>query len=357
MSVGVARPSGLLETIEVQRLGCALNGSTLYDEVLTAVAADVRRGGPCAQVLGPWSDAPFADAIVLRFLGAVHRLVLEGRLPDLAAQYPSAGGRPDRHLRATFLAAVAEQAEAIAPLMADGVQTNEVGRSAALLGGFLDLAALGLPLRILEPGASAGLNLRFDHYRYESGATAFGPADSPLRFAEPWVGAPPALAGDVIVAERAGCDLEPIDPGTAAGGLRLRAYVWPDQHERLVRLDAALAVAAAVDAPVERADAPAWLAARLARPVPGVTTVVVHSIMFQYLSAAGREAMVRTIDDAGRRAAPDAPFAWLRMEPGGDRAEIRLTTWPGGSTRLLATSGFHGPPVRWMTDPTPIPVA
>jgi len=50
---------------------------------------------------------------------------------------------------------------------------------------------------------------------------------------------------------------------------------------------------------------------------------------------------------AGARASRDAPLAWLRMEPGGDRAELRLTTWPGDDQRLLATAGYHGHPIWW----------
>ena len=101
-------------------------------------------------------------------------------------------------------------------------------------------------------------------------------------------------------------------------------------------------------APVDEADAPQWLADQLAEPVPGTATVVVHSIMFQYLSLDSRRALVDAIEHAGRAAAPDAPVAWLRMEPGGDQAEVRLTTWPGNVARLLATSSYHGPPVRWL---------
>jgi hypothetical protein len=62
------------------------------------------------------------------------------------------------------------------------------------------------------------------------------------------------------------------------------------------------------------------------------------------------------LEDAGARATPQAPLAWLRLEPpnrtlaGRDvkpgLAELRLTRWPGGSERLLAHAGYHGRPVR-----------
>ena len=52
------------------------------------------------------------------------------------------------------------------------------------------------------------------------------------------------------------------------------------------------------------------------------------------------------------RATPDAPVCWLRMEPAGEVADVRLSTWPGRDgghdEELLATTGYHGPPVRWL---------
>jgi hypothetical protein len=56
------------------------------------------------------------------------------------------------------------------------------------------------------------------------------------------------------------------------------------------------------------------------------------------------------MEEAGERASGSAPFAWLRMEAGpGLLTEVRLTQWPGGRERLLATAGYHGEPVRWLS--------
>ena len=346
---------GLLETIETQRLGCELAGSPLYASVLDVVAGDVRAEGPCATVLDPVATAPFGDAVLLRFLAALHRLVLTGAAPVLAAHYPSVGGTPHEGLAEAVLDTVAGHVDEVVVALAGGVQTNEVGRSATLLGGYLELARLGLPLRILEVGASAGLNLLVDRYRYRAGARSFGPSDSPLVFDDPWVGSTPWLEAPLVIASRRGSDLAPIDVATEAGRLRLRSFVWPDQAARLARLDAALQVAASAPPTGDRAEADTWVRDRLVDPVDGTCTVVAHSIMFQNLGPVRGRALVAAVEEAGRRATETAPLAWLRMEPGGDQAELRLTRWPGGVTHLLATRAYHGPPVIWRAPPDGLP--
>ena len=47
------------------------------------------------RVLAGYEGRPFGDAIALRLLGSVHRLVLAGEAPELAAFYPSVGGSWD----------------------------------------------------------------------------------------------------------------------------------------------------------------------------------------------------------------------------------------------------------------------
>ena len=348
MTLGPAERSALLGTIETQRLGCALAGSDLYSDLLRVVADDVAGGGVVADLLEPVASAPFGDAVLLRLTAAFHHLVLDGRAPALARHFPSAGGGRARGLAADVRATAELHHDEIALRLTQGVQTNEVGRSAALLGGYLEIARLGLPLRVLEVGASAGLNLLFDRYRYlgQRGA-AFGPADSPLAFDRPWSAGQPDLATPLVVQERRGSDVAPISVATAEGRQRLRSFVWGDQLDRLDRLDRALEVAADDPPIIDAAPAARWLRDQLAAPTPGCTTVVSHSIMFQYLAPPERREMLEVIDDAGRAATPEAPVAWLRLEPGGDQAELRLTTWPSGTPHLLATSAYHGPPVVW----------
>jgi hypothetical protein len=341
----------LVDTLEHQRSACARAGSALYADVLAGVVADVAAGGVCAGVLGPHADDPFATALPLRFLGSVHRLVLAGRAPELAAHYPSVGGAPGRGLVAAFLATVGDRRAEVEARLGDGVQTNEVGRSAVLAPGYAAIARRsGLPLRVLEVGASGGLNLRWDRYWYDTGESRLGDPDSPVAFVGAWRPGPdglPDLGAQVEVVERAGCDRNPIDVATEEGRLTLRSYLWPDQVERRDRLEAALAVAAQVPASVVAGDLGAWVEDRLADPVPGVATVVVHSIVWQYVAGEARDRMRAALRGAGERATGDAPVAWLRFEPAGPVGDLRLTWWPGGDEAVLATAEYHGVPVYW----------
>ena len=59
--------------------------------------------------------------------------------------------------------------------------------------------------------------------------------------------------------------------------------------------------------------------ARPAEPAPGLATVVAHSIVWQYVAPPSRDRLRSALRRAGVAATPEAPIAWLRMEPAGDR--------------------------------------
>jgi hypothetical protein len=343
------RPSTVLEVIDFQAGECGKAGSPLYARILEGVAGDLRAGGTTADLLSGRDDDPFGSALALRLLGAVHRVVLEGRAPALAALYPSVGGDPfGGDPSAEFLATLRAHRDEIQRRLTDGVQTNEVGRAAVLVGGYATVSIRsGLPLRVLEIGTSAGLNLRFDHFAYDTGMHVSGDPDSPVRFTGVWEGPAPTLPPRFNVAERRGCDRNPIDATTDEGRLTLLSFMWPDQLARIARLEAAITVARRVPVELEQADAAAWVESQLAEPRPGVATVVAHSIVFQYLPSDSRRRIRDSLEFAGRSATPDAPICWLRMEPAGDRAELRLNVWPDGEREVLATAGYHGHPIWW----------
>ena len=201
----------LAERFREQAGTAVQRGSPLYVALLGAAADDIVAGGPVWQLLEEHAGDPPGSVVQLRLMAAVHRLVLTGAAPELAAFYPSAGGNgPVAAAWPVFRRVVRERADVLRPLIARPLQTNEVGRCAALLPGFAAVArATGLPLRVLELGASAGLNLNWDRYRYERAAAAFGPADSPVRL--PLAGPPPPA---LRVVARRGCDAAPLDPGS-----------------------------------------------------------------------------------------------------------------------------------------------
>lgn len=342
--------------LSTQAQWCHGLGSPLYGFLLERAAADCESGGVVFSILEEQAHEPPSAAVALRFMGAVHRLVLQGEAESLARHYPSAGGEVGTLEDAwrAFHRTLVDHEQRLRVLALAQVQTNEVGRSAVLLGGFLEIAhCSGLPLRLLEIGASAGLNLRWDRYRYEAGDTAWGDEQSPVRFSPAFENARPSFDVRVEVAERSGCDPRPLDSCSAADRTTLRAYLWPDQIARRQRLDGALRIADAVPARVEAVGAGDWLATQLAVSCAGMATVVFHSIMMQYVARDERTRVIETLRDAGGRASAGAPLAWLRFEPVKDEQgnwihRADLTLWPGGDTRMLAISSPHGPPVRWL---------
>ena len=342
----------LARRLRTQARACAELGSPLYAELMVRAAADVEARGLVFDVLAGHEHDPGEHAIALRLFAGLHRLALEGSAPDMAAHFPSTGGDADADAAwPALLDALRDEAPRLRAALGSPPQTNEVGRSAALLVGFHTVASeTARPLRLLEVGTSAGLNLRWDQYCYDVGAASVGDLGSPVRFPASWFEGVWSLPRAVAVGERRGCDAAPIDPAREGDRLRLLSYVWPDQRARFERLAGALEVARRVAVVVDAADACDWLDTRLSEPADGFATVVFHSVFVQYLTVEGRGRLRATIEDAGRRARHGAPLAWLRMEPGGHlQTEVRLTLWPGGRERVLATAGFHGQPVRWLS--------
>jgi hypothetical protein len=327
----------------------------LYRVLLRAMAADWEAGGVVREICGDQAEP--GAVVQLRLLAGLQRLVLTRRAAQLAMYYPNLGGQAAPELAWLDVEPVLrEHADELRRALELAPQTNEPGRSVALLVGLFDaVRRSGLcRVRLLELGASAGLNLLVDRYHVSGDGWTHGPHASPVRFTGAVDGAVTPAA--FTVRSRRGCDLSPVDPATVEGRLRLTSFVWPHQLHRHERLRAAFQVAQQYPVPVDRAPAASWLAVQLAeRPDPRVLTVVWHSITRQYWPQAEIDRVADHLDSARYR----MPIAHIAMEspgpatdPVSPRRPAELTvqlTVPGAvadpAPELLATVDDHGVPV------------
>jgi hypothetical protein len=324
--------------------------SPLNAAILVGAADDIDAGGPVRELVAG-VDAPPGSVPQIRLLSALHELVLAGHAPALAQFYPSAGGhRPPEHVWPAAADAIDEHFEWLRERVKLTVQTNEPGRSAVLYLALLWLTHVyRKPIRLLEIGASAGVNLLCDRFCYLDDGRALGDPDSPVRFEQPWVPGPPidraAAERQLVLVERAGCDLSPLDPARVDDRLRLLSYMWPDEHWRVERARLALELAGQSPVPVAREPASSWLTARLPNAADGALTVVWHSVVRQYV----RDEEWAAVELALAGAA--GPTVELAMEPAGAEGKrMELTVRDGASDHRdrLAWCDDHGPPVVWV---------
>ncbi|MER8830830.1 DUF2332 family protein [Mesorhizobium sp. M0938] len=333
-----------------QAEACDRLGSPFTAKLCRALAKVLDANTRTGQAVLGWPGDARADALSLRLCGALHALVLTGANERLALIYPP-NQKSESEIAAVLPEAIAQSDERIVAGLAGAPQTNEVARSAMLLPGFLTIAReTGLPLDLCEIGASAGLNLLFDSFHYRYGDAEWGDPASPVRLAPEVRGLVP-LGGAIDVRRRAGCDIAPVDLADAAARLRLRSYVWADQAARLARLDAALSLAEKFSPILVKADAADFVEKALAARQQGRAFVLYHSIMWQYLPRATKDAVTATLAQVGRQATAAAPIARLRMEPRDPTnswAVLSLTLWPNGETRRLAHCDYHGRWIEWI---------
>jgi hypothetical protein len=341
------------ELFRDQARACRHLGSAMYGELLARLADDLDAGGATATVLRGHEADSGPSGLALRLAGGVHRLVLAGAAPELAAYYPTVGGAWSRAGSHAVLAFLAARGDEVRPLLEQAPQTNEVGRAAALVGGLLRVTARwALPVRLWEIGASGGLNLQADRFRISGPAGAWGDPSSPVVLEAAWAGSRVPVEAPLQIVERGGCDVSPVDVSTEDGRLTLTSYVWPDMAARHARLAGAITLARERPVPVERADAASYVAR--VTPVAGRLTVLWHSVMWQYLSREQQERVTAWLDDVGRTASEDAPLVHLYAEPSRRRPGeehrfwVWARAWPGPSRpEVLGRMAAHGLPVAW----------
>ena len=323
----------------------------LYGYAIRGMAEDWETGGPVRRVLRGYENAPRGAVIQLRLLAGVFRLVLTGRAPELMPFYPCLGGTaPASQAWPVMRHVIGKHVEELHAALAVPPQTNEVGRSVALLVGLFDLvAACGVRrIRLLEVGASAGLNLLLDHYAYRGESWQFGTADSKVQFLDPIEG--PVRPEHFMITARAGCDLHPVDATTADGRLLLTSFVWPFDLDRHERLSSALEVARMHPVLVDKATASSWLPDALTGN-PDELPVVWHSITQLYWPSHEVSAVEGILSRYGAR----HPLGEVSMEfqpqaPRGTKPELRTRLWHPASgrsvqERLIGTAHDHGVPV------------
>jgi hypothetical protein len=313
------------------------------------------------QAVRDWASMsadPLAAALALRWTGGLHHLALRGLQPWHGLWPPQSSDLPEIALFDAIDHAWSEHRGHLLRALSRAPQTNEVARSAVLLPGLLNLAAQkpGWPMALLELGSSAGLNLWPEQWHYDYRSWRWGDPRAPLGLSADWVGSVPSgFPPTLEITERQGCDPAPIRLREPDEALRLMSYVWPDQRHRLDRLQAAIAVVRELQATepeglVQAAGAGDFLDRALRSARPGCWTVVMHSIVWQYIPAAEQARAEQILQAAGARATAAAPLAWLRMEPPepDQPVELRLTRWPSGQTRTLARAHPHGQQLQWL---------
>jgi hypothetical protein len=193
-------------------------------------------------------------------------------------------------------------------------RTDETGRGAVLYPAIAEAArrvganAVGL----IDAGCSAGLDLTVDRVgiTYSDGRS-LGDPSSPVQLSCSIVGgrAVPARAIPQVVA-RVGVDVDPVDVTDPDDARWVRACVWPDQPERLARLDAEMALAATDPPLLLRGDPVEMLPDAVALVPADALPVVITTWALSRFPLESRLLFLRRLGEA----AADRAVAWVSAE-------------------------------------------
>lgn len=341
------------DSFRIQAGYCAAMAAPITTRIANVLGPGLTRDSETGRRVLDWPGEPVADALVLRLIGGLHALYRRG-VPEIAPVFT--GMVTDEAEVAAILHDVFVRHDSeLLPWLDGPPQTNEAGRSAGLMTGILHLATrYGPKFELIEIGSSAGLNLLIGRYRFDLDGLKFGPSDSPVEIRPEWRGPPPPHAPVEIVSAR-GVDIQPLDLSGERDAERLQAYCWVENIERQARLEKTIAMVRAEGARLDQGDAADWVETRLAEPqAEGMTRVLMHSVVWQYLPDATQRRIATAMLAAGERATSERPLGWVMMEPNRDlhRHEVRVRGWPGDTPmELVALTHAHGAWVEALEPP------
>ena len=348
----MASASEVRKVFTDQAIACDALGSPFTARICRLFAEHLDESEAVGSHLLNWPGDPRiqADSVALRLCGALNYLAVSGADPVLVKNYPPAFDHTqhsDAALWQVLSEAMVRNSAAIIAFLASAPQTNEVRRSVALIPAYHAISArFGLPLAVRELGASAGLNLNAAQYGLKTDAFSLGPQDS-LVLTPDWEGETP-FETQIRVDSVRGCDLAPIDLSDEVQALRLLAYIWPDQIERVGLIRNAIELARAGSTHIDREDAIDWLERELETRGQGVVTVIQHTVAWQYFPPEAKTRGEALLSEHGASASETAPIARISMENDGSEqpgARLQLTLWPDGAVHELGRVDFHG---RWI---------
>lgn len=275
--------------------------SPLYAFLAQHIATDV-------ELLAIAQSAPPDQPIANIFLAAVHYLLLSGAQHQLSDFYPTLTSTPKNRntIYPIFHSFCLTYAAQIREVMNSRlVQTNEVRRCACMLPAFEIVSQLGQgrPMAIIEVGTSAGVNLLWDQYGYNYGARhEYGIQTSALQLNCELRGErqPPFPQQMPTVSLRIGLDLHPININNADALLWLRALIWPEQGERVTRLQTALDFVKQQRPLIMAGDALKLLPAIVANVPFDMTLCIFHSFTLSQFTAEARQRFATTLIEASK---------------------------------------------------------
>lgn len=330
---------GMLSPMEDETL--ATDVRSRYER-FAAVEAD-----PRSPLFAEWARGVAGDDEVVARIETLPTVKQQANLVFASARFAGVPLAPWPEVRETFLASW----DAIATCALErSTQTNEARRLATLLPVF---ARLRQPVALIELGASAGLCLHPDRWRYDFGdGRTVGDAGAPLLSTHANAATPvPDAVPQVIW--RAGIDLEPLDVSDDDDLRWLGTLIWPvgngeEDVERLNRLRAGADIARSDPPRIDRGDllsGTGRLIEEAARHAEHV--VVFHSAVLAYLPEAARRQFADLM--------ASSPATWVANEGLGIVAGTnRIRNAPPGAFAItvggspVALADPHGSWLTWL---------